>query len=805
MSCHIRVSLDPKFRSPRVAGGDGGWVASERRHARTARLETSDDDISSGVAATERTRYLSFNAGSCAESGLLEEQSQKAKFLRVLSSIPTATIYPFSVLSSIPIPTSYQFSKELQDLVSLKCLRVLRLPNYVYRMDLPDSIGEFKHLRYLDLSHWRVRSLPEVVCTLYHLQTLIMRNCSELAQLPDALGNLKYLRYLDLSWTSIQRLPSNMHRLSNLRHLLMDRVLLRKMPPQVSKLTKLVTLTDFFVGEQTNSSIAELGPLENLGGKLCIWNLENVGDVSHAKKANLRCKKYIEKLELRWGYFRDASTCELEREILELLHPNTKLQDLGIYDYNGKTFPEWVGNPCFSNLASLTLSNSRHCSHLPALGQLESLKNLEIDGFSSVEKVGPEFYGNCNLNKKPFASLEKLTFSRMPRLQELVSPVHNDECGAFPLLQELRVKYCPEVRKILPNYHLPCLVILESVLPMLVAPTVMNVINFGSNVHLTKLPSGRYRLSVCQFDSTFESLLKGMEQVVHLDSISTLEEIQIDRCHELRCFPLELFQSLRSLHIVNCKHLESFCEHAGPLHALTSLRSLSIRHCPAIASFPEGGLPAPNLRELIIDDCLRLKELTESMHSLLPSLLVLKIRNCPEVASFPVGGLPSNLQELEIDQCSKLIAARMQWDLQMLSSLSSFSIRSLEGDDVESFPEETLFPSSLTSLRIYGLRKLKSLDYKGFQHLTNLRKLTIIGCDELQSLPQEGLPFSLKSLDIWICSLVEKRCQQQTGEDWPKIAHIPDIRIKSIHEFDYDDIRLALYDLQFNFDRKHEL
>ncbi|KAJ4824454.1 hypothetical protein Tsubulata_039677 [Turnera subulata] len=566
------------------------------------------------------------------------------------------------------------------------------------------------------------------------------------------------------------------------------------MPPQVSKLTKLVTLTDFFIGEQTNSSIAELGPLENLGGKLCIWNLENVGDVSHAKKANLRSKKYIVKLELRWGYFGDDSTCELEREILELLHPNTKLQDLGIYEYNGKTFPEWVGNPCFSNLASLTLSNSRHCSHLPALGQLEFLKNLEIDGFSSVEKVGSEFYGNCNLNKKPFASLEKLTFSRMPRLQELVSPVHNDECGAFPLLQELRVKYCPEVRKILPNYHLPCLVIFESVeLQKLVAPMprspVMNVISFGSNVHLTKLPSGRYSLSVRQLiDSTFESLLKGMEQVVHPDSVSTLEEIQLDRCHELRCFPLELFQSLRSLHIVSCQHLESFCEHAGPLHALTSLLSLSIRHCPDIASFPEGGLPAPNLRELIIDDCLRLEELPESMHSLLPSLLVLKVRKCPEVASFPGGGLPSNLQKLKIDQCSKLIAARMQWDLQMLSSLSSFSIRSLHGDDVESFPEETLFPPSLTSLRIHGLRKLKSLDYKGFQHLTNLRKLKIIGCDELQSLPQEGLPSSLKSLDIWVCPSVEKRCQRQKGEDWPKIAHIPDIRIRSIEEFDYDDI-----------------
>jgi leucine-rich repeat protein SHOC2 len=94
-------------------------------------------------------------------------------------------------------------------------------------------------------------------------------------------------------------------------------------------------------------------------------------------------------------------------------------------------------------------------------------------------------------------------------------------------------------------------------------------------------------------------------------------------------------------------------------------------------------------------------------------------------------------------------------------------------DEVESFPEEMLLPSSLTTLEIRHLSNLKSLDHKGLQHLTSLRELQIWHCPNLQSLPEEGLPSSLSSLFIFKCNLLKERCKRPNGEDWLKVSHIP--------------------------------
>jgi Leucine-rich repeat (LRR) protein len=66
----------------------------------------------------------------------------------------------------------------LKLLPKLRRLRVLSLSGY-NMSELPESIGDLKHLRFLDLSHiHEIRSLPESVATLYNLQTLILENCS---------------------------------------------------------------------------------------------------------------------------------------------------------------------------------------------------------------------------------------------------------------------------------------------------------------------------------------------------------------------------------------------------------------------------------------------------------------------------------------------------------------------------------------------------------------------------------------------------------------------------------------------------
>ena len=56
----------------------------------------------------------------------------------------------------------------IQLLLELKRLRALSLSGY-YIVELPDSIGDLKHVRYLDLSYTKIRGLPESTTTLCNL------------------------------------------------------------------------------------------------------------------------------------------------------------------------------------------------------------------------------------------------------------------------------------------------------------------------------------------------------------------------------------------------------------------------------------------------------------------------------------------------------------------------------------------------------------------------------------------------------------------------------------------------------------
>uniref|UniRef100_A0A0R0KM40 Disease resistance RPP13-like protein 1 n=1 Tax=Glycine max TaxID=3847 RepID=A0A0R0KM40_SOYBN len=632
----------------------------------------------------------------------------------------------------------------------LKCLRVLSFCGFASLDVLPDSIGKLIHLRYLNLSHTSIKTLPESLCNLYNLQTLALSRCEMLTRLPTDMQNLVNLCHLHIDHTPIGEMPRGMGMLSHLQHL------------------------DFFiVGKHKENGIKELGTLSNLHGSLSIRNLENVTRSNEALEARMMDKKNINHLSLKWSNGTDFQT---ELDVLCKLKPHPGLESLSISGYNGTIFPEWVGNFSYHNMTSLSLRGCNNCCVLPSLGQLPSLKELYISRLKSVKTVDAGFYKNedCPSSVTPFSSLETLSIADMCCWELWSIP----ESDAFPLLKSLTIWNCPKLRGDLPN-HLPALETLTitncELLSMIEAitsiePTCLQHLTLRDCSSAISFPGGRLPASLKDLHISNLKNLEFPTQHKH----DLLESLSLhNSCDSLTSLPLATFPNLKSLKIGNCEHMESLL--VSGAESFKSLCSLTIFRCPNFVSFWREGLPAPNLTQIEVLNCDKLKSLPDKMSSLFPKLEVLKISNCPEIESFPEGGMPPNLRTVSIENCEKLMSGLAWPSMGMLTDLSVWG----RCDGIKSFPKEGLLPPSLTSLKLYEFSNQEMLDCTGLLHLTSLQELTIRECPLLENMVGERLPVSLIKLTISGCPLLEKQCRRKHPQIWPKISHIRHIKVDS--------------------------
>ncbi|XP_009369584.3 putative disease resistance RPP13-like protein 1 [Pyrus x bretschneideri] len=776
----------------------------------------------------KRLRHLSYARGEI-DAAKKFEPLNGAKCLRTF--LPTS----FEAYGNGMIYISQKFQQDL--LPSLKRLRVLSLSHYENVAEVPDSAGNLIHLRYLDLSHTAIVSLPGAVCTLYNLQTLLLSYCYALIELPPDTRRLINLWTLTLAGcSSLTKLPVDMRELSSLQYLDVSKTNIQGMPVEIGRLKSLRTLTAFIVGKSTGSSIGELRELQYLQGRLHISNLHNVVHVVDALEANLKDKKELKDLELEWGK-EDADDSQKERDVLDKLQPCINLEKLTIRFYGGTSFPSWLGSSnSFYNIQFMWNSDCKYCLSLPSFGQLPTLKELHVERMKFVRTVGVEFYGDLNGASviQPFRSLKTLEFKEMPEWEDWLPSPSGGQCSGFPCLQVLRISYCKKLRGYLPN-RLPCLKTLSvfgcgylhlhdewaSSSSSLNMDYLQNSLEIDIDgcpglLPLIERVEKLSTLGISNFDAKFWSLPKmkylrrltfsfcptawSLEFLSHemMAELTSLEDLKIyDSFHSVRSFPLGVFPKLSTLLIHGCENLESFSIE-GVDQNLSHLIQLEINDCPNLASFPDGGLPTPNLRELKVWRCKNLKSFPKQIRTL-TALERLELFDLPNLVSFAQGGLPSNLRYFTID-CDK-VKPSVEWGLQGLVSLQEFTIA---GEISAPLLKEQLLPTSLHRLTIHNCRSLEFLPAEGLQHLTSLQNLTITfcpsleflpaegllhltslqklrirRCPKLQFLPENGLPPSLSYLVISSCSTLEKRYEDKTGEDWAKISHIPCIQINN--------------------------
>jgi Leucine-rich repeat (LRR) protein len=111
-------------------------------------------------------------------------------------------------------------------------------------------------------------------------------------------------------------------------------------------------------------------------------------------------------------------------------------------------------------------------------------------------------------------------------------------------------------------------------------------------------------------------------------------------------------------------------------------------------------------------------------------------------------------------------------------------------DKLKSVPHQLQHLTALETLRIYDFNgeEFEEALPEWLANLSSLQSLSIGDCKNLKYMPSstaiQRLP-KLKLLYIWYCPHLSENCRKENGSEWPKISHIPEIRIEGVEVYRY--------------------
>ncbi|XP_038981905.1 putative disease resistance protein RGA1 [Phoenix dactylifera] len=600
---------------------------------------------------------------------------------------------------------------------------------------ISDEKGEIPEtIRHLTLRTDRMDAITDT-CRLQNLRSILFFGDYDSERfsifLDGMLKQSKSLRVLDLSYgqVKLKKLPDAISALSHLRYLDVSCTKIKQLPKSFGRLCHLQVLRMRSCHlKRLPEDMNKLINLRHLYGEAdTISLITGIGDLINLQE--LEEFRVTKKRRHEIGELKGLRNLRRRLAIKNLENVNSKEEAMEAMLEDKE------------HLTALHLVKNLDARRLPdaekeifeGLQPHPSLKELTIKGYggtrfptwmverkflTNLEFISLDSCGRLKslppLGQLPF--LKELHLSNMPAVKRIGREFYGDTGVAFPSLEALTFKDFKEWEEWLEADG-------AQFLPRLHALELHGCFKLGK-VPLLFLSSSLEQLSI-QYCGDFANALPAC-----LQSLTSLINLEIADYHAQVSLCLSNLSSLKTLQLRNCPEMKLV---AGGLQFLTTLETLQLTGCPKLIEslepvqlHEEQGLRT--LRGLTVADTVLLQNLWIVLGSL-PSLRGMHIYGC-HMANF------TREQELWFQQLTSLQELEFNYCLS-LESLPSF---------LENFP--------------------------------SIRKLVIIICPKVSSLPGNGLSASLEELHIDACPLLKDQCQRG-GADWPKIAHIPFIRIDS--------------------------
>ncbi|KAK3405565.1 hypothetical protein EUGRSUZ_K01810 [Eucalyptus grandis] len=477
----------------------------------------------------------------------------------------------------------------------------------------------------------------------------------------------------------------------------------------------------------------------------------------------LGCLLYAKHEEWYWAHIRDSETWNIAK-VQKDIGPVLKLS----YDYLPSNLKH-----CFAALSLLKKDSQCNSSDFArcwmALGLVSSTREKQALEDGVVEYLKELWNKSLIEEVKQFGSL--LTFKMHDLVHDLALIVAKKDYSMVGLdTAEIskgvrHVSFSSFLSKGISNS--------DGVPPFLRKPTSKRLRAITSHCELDEAITKEFirtclskckRLRILQLpNGSFEELPSSIGNLKQLRSLYLNGNKQLKKLPDSIC---EL-QNLLILSFYGCPKLGNLPKN---MNRLVSLRYLYVT--TKQKSLQECGMQYPeNLQHLVIQGCENLQVLFEGTCKLI-HLKHLRIENCGGPIFVHFEKLIA-LHTLAIEDCKLTLTQENKSNF--LLNLKILEITNCE--QVMELLQCLIGSCTLELLSIDDCPKLTAVP-EWLPNHTNLKCIQFIECSNLSLLPQGVRSLTaLKELNVWYCGELSKRCQHTTGEDWPKIAHIPRIRL----------------------------